>query len=61
MAASRKEKVEDRVAAAESAGLKALVMDVESFATLTAFELIQKQLPGEGQTRWWPWSISVPP
>lgn len=48
VAASRKEKVEDRVAAAESAGLKALVMDVESFATLTAYELIQRQLPGEG-------------
>lgn len=48
VAASRKEKVEDRVAAAESAGLKATVMDVESFATLTAYELIQKQLPGEG-------------
>jgi type IV pilus assembly protein PilM len=48
VAASRKEKVEDRVAAAESAGLKAVVMDVESFATLTSYELIQKQLPGEG-------------
>ena len=31
IAASRKEKVEDRVAVAESAGLKALVMDVESY------------------------------
>lgn len=48
IAASRKEKVEDRVAAAESAGLKALVMDVESYATQTAFELIQRQLPGNG-------------
>ena len=45
IAASRKEKVEDRVAAAEAAGLKALVMDVESFATQTAFELIEQQLP----------------
>ena len=33
IAASRKEKIEDRVAAAESAGLKAIVMDIESFAT----------------------------
>ncbi|HEU0259106.1 MAG TPA: type IV pilus assembly protein PilM, partial [Burkholderiales bacterium] len=32
IAATRKEKVEDRVAVADSAGLKALVMDVESFA-----------------------------
>ena len=36
IAASRKEKIEDRVAAAEAAGLKSLVMDVESFATQTA-------------------------
>ena len=33
IAASRKEKVEDRVAVAEAAGLKPLVMDVESYAT----------------------------
>ncbi|QNM96464.1 pilus assembly protein PilM [Chitinimonas koreensis] len=52
IAASRKEKVEDRVAAVEAAGLKALVMDVESFATQAAYELIAKQLPdaGAGQT-----------
>lgn len=43
IAASRKDKVEDRVAAAEAAGLKAIVMDVESFATQTAFELIERQ------------------
>ena len=36
IAATRKEKVEDRVAVAESAGLKPLVMDVESFAQQTA-------------------------
>ena len=49
IAASRKEKVEDRVAVAEAAGLKALVMDVESYAMQTAFELIRKQLPSEGR------------
>ena len=49
LAASRKEKVEDRVAAAEAAGLKALVMDVESFATLAAYELIAHQLPNGGK------------
>jgi len=48
LAASRKEKVEDRVAAAEAAGLKAIVMDVESYATQTAFELIQRGLPDAG-------------
>jgi type IV pilus assembly protein PilM len=40
IAASRKEKIEDRVAAAEAAGLKTVVMDVESYAAQTAFELI---------------------
>jgi type IV pilus assembly protein PilM len=49
IAASRKEKVEDRVAVAEAAGLKALVMDVESYAMQTAFELIRRQLPNEGR------------
>ena len=49
IAASRKEKVEDRVAAIESAGLKALVMDVESYATQTAYELIAPQLPNAGR------------
>lgn len=48
IAASRKEKVEDRVAVAEAAGLKASIMDVESFAMQTAFETIRLQLPNEG-------------
>jgi type IV pilus assembly protein PilM len=49
IAASRKEKVEDRVAVAEAAGLKALVMDVESYAMQTAFEIVRQQLPNEGR------------
>jgi type IV pilus assembly protein PilM len=50
IAASRKDKVEDRVAAAEAAGLKALIMDMESFATQTALELIERQqLPNGGK------------
>ena len=49
IAASRKEKVEDRVAVAESAGLKPTVMDVESYAVLASFELIEKQLPDSGK------------
>ncbi len=48
LAASRKEKVEDRVAAAEVAELKAVVMDVEAYATQAAYELVTKQLPKEG-------------
>lgn len=48
LAAARKEKVEDRVALAEAAGLKALVMDVESYATLGAYERIATLLPDAG-------------
>ena len=51
IAASRKEKVEDRVAVAESAGLKPLVMDVESYAAQAAFELVQRQLPEGGRNQ----------
>ena len=40
IAASRKEKIEDRVAAAEAAGLKASVMDVDLYAAQSAFELM---------------------
>ncbi|MGH8726826.1 MAG: pilus assembly protein PilM [Burkholderiales bacterium] len=51
IAAARKDKVEDRVAAAQAAGLKALVMDVESFAAEAAFMLLQQQLGNvAGQT-----------
>jgi len=51
IAASRKEKVEDRVAVAESAGLKPRVLDVESYAVLSAFQLVEATLPegGKGQ------------
>lgn len=49
IAASRKEKVEDRIAVVEGAGLKAVVMDVEQFATQTAFELIDVHLPNQGK------------
>jgi type IV pilus assembly protein PilM len=49
IAASRKEKVEDRVAIAEAAGLKPRVMDVESYATQDAFKLIAPSLPANGR------------
>ncbi len=51
IAASRKEKVEDRVACADAAGLKPVVMDVESYAMQAAFELVEAQLPGLGLDR----------
>lgn len=51
IAASKKERVEDRVAVAEAAGLKAVVVDVESFATLAAFELVERQLPEGGKNQ----------
>ena len=46
LAASRKANVEDRVAAAQVAGLKAVIVDVETHATEAAFELVSSQLPG---------------
>src|SRR5574341_1748466 len=49
IAATRKEKVEDRVAVADIAGLKPLVMDVESFAQQNALGLVVQALPGAGK------------
>jgi type IV pilus assembly protein PilM len=49
LAATRKEKVEDRVAVAEAAGLKPLVMDIESYAARAAIDRITAQLPKGGQ------------
>lgn len=46
LAASRKANIEDRVAAAQSAGLKAVVVDVETYAAEMAFDQICSQLPG---------------
>ena len=48
LAASRKANIEDRVAAAQSAGLKAVVVDVETYAAERAFDQICAQLPGGG-------------
>ncbi len=45
LAASRRENVEDRVEALESAGLKARIVDVEAFAMEKAFSLLADQLP----------------
>lgn len=47
--AARKDKIEDRVAAAESASLKVDIMDVDAYATEAAFSLIANQLPNKGK------------
>lgn len=49
IAASKKERVEDRVAVSEAAGIKASIVDVESFAALASFELVERQLPDRGR------------
>jgi len=51
LAATRKEKVEDRVAAAEAANLSPMVMDIESYAARAAIDRITAQMPkgGRGQ------------
>jgi type IV pilus assembly protein PilM len=49
---ARRERVEERIALAEAIGLKVVIMDVDAFATLTAYEQMAFQLPdnGKGQT-----------
>ena len=49
IAASRKEKVEDRVAVAQAAGLKPMVVDVESYSARSAIERLIEQLPNNGE------------
>jgi type IV pilus assembly protein PilM len=48
LAAARREKVEDRVAIAEGGGLKAVVMDIESYAARAALERVLAYLPQTG-------------
>jgi type IV pilus assembly protein PilM len=48
IAASRKEKVSDRQGLAEAAGLKAVVMDVESYASRMAAGRVIETLPNQG-------------
>jgi type IV pilus assembly protein PilM len=48
LAAARREKVEDRVAIAEMAGMKASVMDIESYAARAALDRITAQMPDAG-------------
>jgi len=49
LVASRAENVDVRIDACEAAGISAKVIDVESFATETAFSLIAESLPGKGE------------
>jgi type IV pilus assembly protein PilM len=48
IAASRKEKVQDRQGLAEAAGLKPVVLDVESYASRLATSRLIDQLPNKG-------------
>ncbi len=48
IAASRKEKVQDREGLAEAAGLKAVIIDVESHASRLAASRLIQALPGAG-------------
>ncbi len=48
IAASRKEKVQDQQGLAEAAGLKALILDVESYASGRAAVRLIEQFPGAG-------------
>ena len=49
IAASRKERVEDRKGLAEAAGLKPAVLDIESHASRLAMSRVVAALPGEGR------------
>lgn len=51
IAAARKEKIEDRIAAAEDAGLKVTVMDVDAYATEAAYTITAVQLPNGGKNQ----------
>lgn len=49
LAASRKEKVEDRIAIAEMAGLRPVVVDVEPYAARSSIDHVTRFLPNEGE------------
>lgn len=49
IAASRKEKVQDRQGLAEAAGLKPVVLDIESYASRLAAGRLIERLPNKGQ------------
>ncbi|CAH0354499.1 pilus assembly protein PilM [Aquabacterium sp. CECT 9606] len=49
IAASRKDRVQDRQGLAESAGLKPAILDIESYASRLAVQRLVENLPGEGK------------
>ncbi len=49
IAASRKDRVQDRQALAEAAGLKPSVLDIESYASRLAMQRLTETLPGQGK------------
>ena len=49
IAASRREKVQDRQGLAEAAGLKPMIMDVESYASRLAASRLIQALPNQGE------------
>ena len=49
LAASRKEKIDDRVVVAELAGLKPMIMDVETYAAGSSIDHIAGYLPDHGR------------
>jgi type IV pilus assembly protein PilM len=49
LAASRKERVEDRVAIAEMAGLRPVVVDVEPYAARISIDHVTRFLPNQGE------------
>ncbi|NBD19707.1 type IV pilus assembly protein PilM [Aquabacterium fontiphilum] len=49
IAASRKDRVQDRQGLAEAAGLKPAVLDIESYASRLAMQRLIASLPGEGK------------
>jgi type IV pilus assembly protein PilM len=51
LAASRSENVDDRIAAAQIAGLDVKIVDVEPYTTEAAFQLIKHQIPNDGLDR----------
>jgi type IV pilus assembly protein PilM len=51
LAAARRDKVEDRVAIAEASGLKATVMDIESYAARAVLERLTVRQPQAGPGR----------
>lgn len=51
LAACRKEQVEQRCAAVELAGLKPVVVDIESYALENASQFLRHQMPAEGKDK----------